>query len=134
MTGGNRSDLPPAEAVGEDLHDRARDWITPWQSEVAALAVDREAQETWYVLLSLWVAQPVPCSAACRGGWRVTSWPLSPARRGLRPPLLHLMLAMLKSSASVSAPKSLNGACAALNPRRRAGAAVQNACHDASSS
>jgi uncharacterized protein YceH (UPF0502 family) len=39
---------------GEDLHDLARDWITLWQSELAALAADREAQETWRVLLSMW--------------------------------------------------------------------------------
>jgi hypothetical protein len=31
----------------------ARDWITLWQSELAATAVDREAQETWRFMLSL---------------------------------------------------------------------------------
>jgi uncharacterized protein YceH (UPF0502 family) len=54
MTAGDRSDPPPGDAAGADLHDLARDWITLWQSELAALAVDREAQETWHVLLSLW--------------------------------------------------------------------------------
>ena len=44
----------PAIRTGEDLHALARDWITLWQSELAALAVDREAQETWHALLSLW--------------------------------------------------------------------------------
>src|SRR5208337_1547403 len=43
------------EVASEDLHDLARDWITLWQSELEALAVDREAQEAWCVLLSLWV-------------------------------------------------------------------------------
>jgi hypothetical protein len=54
MTEGDRSDPPPEEAASEDLHDLARDWITLWQSELAALTVDREAQEAWCVLLSLW--------------------------------------------------------------------------------
>lgn len=38
----------------EDLDSLARDWITLWQSELAALATDREAQETWIRLLALW--------------------------------------------------------------------------------
>jgi uncharacterized protein YceH (UPF0502 family) len=54
MTEGDRSDPPPSEPDGADLQELARDWITLWQSELAALAVDREAQETWQVLLSLW--------------------------------------------------------------------------------
>jgi len=56
MTGGDRSDPPPEEAASEDLHNLARDWITLWQSELAALAMDREAQEAWFVSLSLWAA------------------------------------------------------------------------------
>ncbi|HEY6432677.1 MAG TPA: hypothetical protein VIZ17_11915 [Acetobacteraceae bacterium] len=31
-----------------------RDWITVWQSELAALATDREAQEAWQGLAALW--------------------------------------------------------------------------------
>jgi hypothetical protein len=42
-------DLPPP-----DLQGLARDWITLWQSELAAMAVDREAQETWQTMLALW--------------------------------------------------------------------------------
>ena len=50
-----RDGEPPAgPPPAEDLHDLARDWITLWQSELAALAADREAQETWQALLSLW--------------------------------------------------------------------------------
>lgn len=53
-------------------------------------------------------------------------------RRGPRPLLLHLMLAMLKSSSSVSASQSLNGGWpgwseAAAEQARRIAAAVQNA-------
>src|SRR5450759_3458465 len=32
----------------------ARDWIALWQSEFSALALDREAHETWRTLLGLW--------------------------------------------------------------------------------
>jgi hypothetical protein len=44
----------PADPPAADLHELARDWITLWQSELAALAVDREAQESWQALLGLW--------------------------------------------------------------------------------
>ncbi|CAH2600301.1 conserved protein of unknown function [Rhodovastum atsumiense] len=54
MTGGDRSGPPQPDGAGEDLRDLARDWITLWQSELAALAVDRELQETWHVVLALW--------------------------------------------------------------------------------
>jgi hypothetical protein len=43
-----------AAGAGPDLRRLARDWITLWQSELAALAVDREAQETWHTMLALW--------------------------------------------------------------------------------
>ena len=39
-------ELPPIE--------QARDWIALWQSELAALAVDREAQESVQALVALW--------------------------------------------------------------------------------
>ena len=41
-------------AAGPDLRKLAQDWITLWQSELAGLAVDREAQETWQAMLALW--------------------------------------------------------------------------------
>ena len=42
---------PPAPP---DLAALARDWITLWQSELAALAADREAQEMSEAVLALW--------------------------------------------------------------------------------
>lgn len=42
-------------AAEEPIGDLARDWRTLWQSELAALAVDREAQEAWQALAKLWV-------------------------------------------------------------------------------
>ena len=68
MAGSDRS-TPPPGMDGEDLHDLARDWITLWQSELAALAADREAQETWRVLLSMWAgAAGALLRAMPRGG------------------------------------------------------------------
>ncbi len=32
----------------------ARDWITIWQSELAALATDRELQDSWVRFVTLW--------------------------------------------------------------------------------
>ena len=45
---------PPHGASEADLRELARDWITLVQSELAALAVDREAQETWQTLMAVW--------------------------------------------------------------------------------
>jgi len=45
---------PGDGAATPDLRKLAQDWITLWQSEFAALAVDREAQETLQATLALW--------------------------------------------------------------------------------
>jgi hypothetical protein len=47
---------PPVGRVAPEGADEAlaRDWITVWQSELAALAADREAGETWQQTLALW--------------------------------------------------------------------------------
>ena len=44
------------EAADLDLRKLAQDWITLWQSELAGLAADREAQETWQAMLRVWAA------------------------------------------------------------------------------
>jgi hypothetical protein len=46
-----RGPIDPADLDPQEL---ARDWITLWQSELAALSVDQEAQESWQALLGLW--------------------------------------------------------------------------------
>ena len=45
---------PHAPDTAPDLGKLAQDWITLWQSELAALAADREAQETWRTWLAIW--------------------------------------------------------------------------------
>jgi hypothetical protein len=39
---------------GPDLSELARDWITLWQSELSAMAADREMREAWQTTLALW--------------------------------------------------------------------------------
>jgi hypothetical protein len=59
-----------------DLDALARDWITLWQSEIAALAHDREAAETasrmaaiWAGLAATWLrAAPAPAAAPSAPG------------------------------------------------------------------
>jgi hypothetical protein len=46
---------PGDDAAAPDLRKLAEDWITLWQSELGALAADREVQETWQAMLALWV-------------------------------------------------------------------------------
>jgi hypothetical protein len=51
---GGTGDRPADAASGPDMQSLARDWITVWQSEIAAVACDREVQETWQMLAGLW--------------------------------------------------------------------------------
>jgi hypothetical protein len=44
--------------------DAALDWITIWQSELAAMATDRELQEGWVRMVDLW-AQAAQRTAQC---------------------------------------------------------------------
>jgi hypothetical protein len=64
------SDDPPfgprAEdaAIPLDLAALARDWATLWQSELAALATDREMQEAWQAMVALWAEAWASTAAA----------------------------------------------------------------------
>jgi hypothetical protein len=42
------------EPPSPDPQAQARDWITIWQSELTALATDREAVDAWTRLVTLW--------------------------------------------------------------------------------
>ena len=57
LAGDNDADQQQAP----DPHRLAQDWITLWQSEVAALAADKEAQETWQALAGLWAGMAAAC-------------------------------------------------------------------------
>ncbi len=59
----------------------AADWVTIWQSEWAAAAVDREVQEAWLRLAALAVrdgAAPSPQAPADAAPG--SAWPVPPAR------------------------------------------------------
>lgn len=88
MNSAGASDPPDARqaasgdgASAPDLAALARDWITLWQSELAAMIIDREAQETAQTLLALWagalasVIQAMPREASYPG------WPQAAAGR-----------------------------------------------------
>ena len=58
-----------AEQPSSDAASLARDWITLCQSELAALAVDREAQEAWHTMLSLWAGAAGAMLQSAPRGW-----------------------------------------------------------------
>ncbi|MDR3538621.1 MAG: hypothetical protein P4L71_19150 [Acetobacteraceae bacterium] len=73
----------PATGQGPDLGQLARDWISLWQSELSAIAVDREAQETWQAMLALWAgAAGAMLHAMPRAGSTAAPSPPSSARAG----------------------------------------------------
>ncbi len=50
-------DAKPSGAAASELPDPrklAQDWITQWQSELAAMAADPELRESWQALVNLW--------------------------------------------------------------------------------
>ena len=65
MDGDTRSTEPSIEM---DLGSLARDWLTLWQSEFAALAADREALEAWQKLIALWTGAAGSLAAAALDG------------------------------------------------------------------
>src|ERR1039458_8961722 len=52
-----------------DLQALARDWVTLWQSELAAIAADREAQESWQAIVALWAGAAGAMLAAAPRAW-----------------------------------------------------------------
>lgn len=49
------TDCPEGETPPlPDPQDLARDWITLWQSELTALAADREMRENWQAAVGFW--------------------------------------------------------------------------------
>jgi len=54
--GGADEEAAAPDRQAPDLRALARDWITLWQSELAATAADRELAEGWQQLAALWGA------------------------------------------------------------------------------
>ncbi len=52
---GNRTGRAQTQPLPtDDFRQIASDWITIWQSELSALAADREAQEAWVCWVANW--------------------------------------------------------------------------------
>ncbi|MDD2877234.1 MAG: hypothetical protein PHT60_06540 [Acidiphilium sp.] len=58
----NNETAPPDSEP--DLASLARDWITLWQSELTAMAQDRECREAWTGLLAIWAGAATAAFAA----------------------------------------------------------------------
>jgi hypothetical protein len=73
-----------------ELEALAEDWIALWQSEIAALAADREAAETWAAMSAAWAGlgaawlraaaappfgRPPPGGPGFQSGWPPSAWP-----------------------------------------------------------
>ncbi len=55
--------------MAHDGDTLAEDWVALWQSEMAAMAADRELRESWTGLLALW-AGAVGAALQLAPGWR----------------------------------------------------------------
>jgi hypothetical protein len=62
----------PPDLEAFDLEALARDWITLCQSELTALAADREMQEAWQTTMAMWAGA---ATAMLRGWPRATGFP-----------------------------------------------------------
>ena len=71
------SGTPPGDLAldGEGFEALARDWMTIWQSEWAALAVDREVRESIQALLALWSPVSGRIGPPGGGGPAAAPWP-----------------------------------------------------------
>jgi hypothetical protein len=72
-------DKPAWSDFGADMQGLARDWITVWQSELAASAVDRELQEAWQRMLTLWAQAAGGLVGGPLPGWHDAGGSRSPA-------------------------------------------------------
>jgi len=70
---------------GAEWRDTARDWVTIWQSELAALAEDREALETWQGMVDGWARMVEAMVAAVPDGLGDDRLPKPAAPAGAAP-------------------------------------------------
>jgi hypothetical protein len=47
---------------------RAENWVTLWQSELTAMAADRELRESWAAMVALWASTATGALARLRAG------------------------------------------------------------------
>jgi hypothetical protein len=60
----------------------AEDWVALWQSELTAMAADRELRESWAAMVALWAGTATSALGAIRAAHDPgrTAVPLQPAR------------------------------------------------------
>jgi hypothetical protein len=68
-----------------DLEKLAQDWITLWQSELSAMAADRELQESWRTTAVLWAGVATAMLNAMTSTTRRKRDERSPQRAGTEP-------------------------------------------------
>jgi uncharacterized protein YceH (UPF0502 family) len=88
-----------------DLQAMARDWITIWQSELSALATDRELQDSWVRMVTLWAETAERASRLLPPGWHDGA----DRRTGSSPPA--------RSATPVAAPDDRDAAIQRLEQR-----------------
>jgi len=67
MTGGGTHKDPRPAGVGPGTAELLEDWITIWQSELAAVILDRETQDTLLRLVDGWAAHATAAVALLAG-------------------------------------------------------------------
>jgi hypothetical protein len=105
---GGRAPPGPGQAGKPDLQTVTADWITIWQSELAAMAIDREMHEAWVRMMTVW-AQAT--SAAAR------LLPLSPSVRADGPAGHAGSAAPPGAAAAMAAPDARDAAIQRLADR-----------------
>jgi hypothetical protein len=58
----------------------AEDWVTLWQSELTAMAADRELRESWAAFAALWASTTHTALAQLRDGAHRSAHPAQPPR------------------------------------------------------
>ncbi len=82
MADGQPGDWPERMLFPES-RQMALNWVTIWQSELAALAADREAQESWVASVAAWAE----ASQAMLGVWSSRHDTRADAPAGTAPPV-----------------------------------------------
>src|SRR5271157_1743416 len=99
-----------------DLAALARDWVTLWQSELAAIAADREAQENWQAIVALWAGAAGAMLSAAPRSW-ASAGPSRPQSAAVPPAAQAAPHEPAAGRAGAAAPSGAAAAAAAPDPR-----------------
>jgi hypothetical protein len=100
-----------------DLAALARDWVTLWQSELAAIAADREAQESWQAIVALWAGAAGAMLAAVPRTWPTCAAPGHAGPATVQPATQTAPHEPTDGRAGAAAPPGAAAAAAAPDPR-----------------